>query len=173
MTESKPHLQFLMWRDVFVLIDDGKAPPADYDALGERVLWEAVRYPKGVGALIIVPPDATPPREDTRRAMNDLMKKLGPSLRCLCWMVEGSGFQGAMVRAVLTGLKAFGRFGYPCHVSTDLNEALGWMREQLTPRKPRPGDLDEGVRTITELRQRAFAEIEESTGVRRSPGGEG
>jgi hypothetical protein len=172
MTASKPHLQFLTWREVFVLIDDGKARRSDYDELGERVLSEVVRFPKGVGALIIIPPDATPPREDTRRAMNDLMRKLGQSLRCLCWMVEGSGFQGAMVRAVLTGLKAFGRFGYPCNISSDLNEALGWIREQLSPRKPRPGEIEEGARWITDLRQHEFGGSEAATGVRRTRGGE-
>src|SRR5947209_1528414 len=116
MAASPENLVFLTWRDVFTLIDTGRSAPADYDALGHRVVTEALQFPGGVGALIIIPPDATPPRDEARAAMNQLMHKLGRSLRCLCWMVEGSGFQGAMVRAVLTGLKTFGRFPYPCQV---------------------------------------------------------
>jgi hypothetical protein len=45
--------------------------------------------------------------------------------------VEGAGFQGAMVRAVITGFRVIARAPYPTHISVDLEEALAWMLPNL------------------------------------------
>jgi hypothetical protein len=87
-----------------------------------------------------------------------LMRRLGSSLRCLCWLVEGSGFQGSMVRGVLTGVKMFGRLPFETHVSTDMAEALRWTFTRLDNSKRRFPTIPDGMRSIAELRLRAESE---------------
>jgi serine/threonine protein kinase len=150
---SKLHVA--MWGDIFVLVDHGQARPQDYVTVGELVIAGAAMHPKGMGGLTIIPPDATPPSEDARLAMNRLMGGLGSSLRCFSWLVEGRGFQGAMVRAVLTGVKMLGRFPYEVHVSSEMGEALTWILRRLDGGDRRLPMVPEGVRAIEEQRRRA------------------
>jgi hypothetical protein len=131
LEKSLVPLKFILVEDVFVLIDDGSAVAADYTNLGNHVRKQAANSPGGIGALTIIPREAKAPSPEVRNAINDLLARLGPSLRCLCWLVEGGGFHSAMVQAVLTGLRMFGRYSYATHVSTDLHEALEWMLPHL------------------------------------------
>jgi len=103
-------IQVVQWEDVFVVIDDGAGRVADY-ALAQRMLAErGSRYPTGIGCLVIIPVDAKPPSERVRDAMKAALAVL--RLRCLCWLVEGAGFQAAMARGVLTGLRLVANRSY-------------------------------------------------------------
>jgi hypothetical protein len=82
-----------------------------------------------MGCLVIIPVDAKPPSEPVREAMKAALAVL--RLRCLCWLVEGAGFQAAMVRGVLTGLRLVANRSYATHVSRDLEEALTWILPHL------------------------------------------
>ncbi len=146
-------LNFILIDDVFVLIDDGTASAADYSSLGGRVRKQAAAYPDGLGALTIIPKEARPPTPEVRSAINELLGRLGPSLQCLCWLVEGGGFHSAMVQAVLTGLRMFGKYPYLTHVSTDLEEAVGWILPQLSGGGARLKSVKTTCRSIVEQRQ--------------------
>lgn len=126
-----PHagIQIILWEDIFVIIDDGEGNPSDYTRLRPMLVEQGSRYASGVGCLTIVPVDAKPPSQLVRKAVSDALE-IAP-LRCLCWLVEGSGFQGAMVRAVLTGLRVVGRFRYPTHIAGELEEAIRWILPKL------------------------------------------
>lgn len=127
---NHPVIAFV-WRDIVVLCDDGRADAAAYAHLPN--LAESVRrnFPYGIGVLIVIPRNAVPPTEDARRAINETLASVEQSIRCMCWLVEGSGFQGAMVRAVLTGMRFVSHTTYARHVSMDLEHALTWMCSQL------------------------------------------
>lgn len=134
-----------VWRNIVLLCDDGRTSAADYAgllALGRSVESE---FPAGFGVLIVIPPNAVPPSEDVRKAINHTLEELQGSIRCMCWMIEGSGFQAAMVRAVLTGMRLIGRTPYTRHVSVDLTHALAWMMSQLNAGSPRLDLVPEAV----------------------------
>ena len=126
---AQPGLQIILWEDIFVLIDDGDGQPSEYAALQLVLADQVTRYRGGVGCLTIVPPDAKPPSREVRDAVNIALETA--PLRCVCWFVEGTGFQGAMVRAVITGLRFIARPTYPTHIAVDLEEALAWMIPNL------------------------------------------
>jgi hypothetical protein len=151
-------LHLVRWHDIFALVDYGQARPTDYVTLCEIVVVEAPKHPRGIGALIIIPSSATPPSDDARVAMNNVLRRLGPALRCLCWLVEGAGFQGAMVRGVLTGVKMFGRLPYETHVSTHIEDAIGWILLRLDDTTSRIPTVADGVRWIEEGRRRSERE---------------
>ena len=77
--------------------------------------------------MVIIPSCARPPPEEGRRAIKASLDSLAERLRCLCWMVEGSGFRAATTRAALAGLALFVRAPYPTAVHKDVTEALRWL----------------------------------------------
>lgn len=129
--QAKRPVTAFVWRDIVVLCDDGRADAGAYAGLREIAESVQRRYPYGVGVLIVVPQNAVPPGEEVRRAINETLASVEKSIRCMCWLVEGSGFQGAMVRAVLTGIRFVSHTSYARHVSMDLEHALTWMCSQL------------------------------------------
>lgn len=145
-----------MWKDIFAVVSNGRLQPEEFELLRGLIVAQAERFPAGIGCLTIVPRDATPPSDASRHALNAALGKVQGSLRCICWLVEGQGFQSAMVQAVLTGLRAAARqWPYATHVCTNLDEALGWILLQLPGPQRGSNDLDEARREI--LRQRVGA----------------
>ena len=126
-----PVSNVILWQDIFFAVDNGKVPVAAYDNFEQRISEQARQFPGGVGGLAIIPANATPPPEDVRKAINQALASLDHSLKSFCWLVEGSGFQAAMVRGVLTGLRMFGRRSYPTFITDSLGEALAWTLPHL------------------------------------------
>ncbi len=126
---TRSGVQFILWEDIFVIVDNGDGHPSDYEALRRKFFEHGSRYEAGAGCLTIGPVDAKPPSQPVRKAMSAALENA--PLRCFCWLVEGSGFQGAMVRAVITGLRIVGRFPYPTHIAGDLEEAILWILPKL------------------------------------------
>jgi hypothetical protein len=145
-----------MWKDIFAVVSNGRLQPDEFDLLRRLIVEQAARFPAGVGCLTIVPKDASPPSDASRQALNAALGKVQGSLRCICWLVEGQGFQSAMVQAVLTGLRVAARqWPYPTNVCTNFDEALGWILLQLPGPQRRSNDLGEARKEI--LRQRVGA----------------
>jgi hypothetical protein len=122
-----PALQVIVWREILVLIDDGRASAADYDALksyASRLGSEA-----DLACLTVVPVDSKPPSEEARRAVRTHLEALRP--RCFCWHVEATGLHGATVRAILSGFRLFTLHRYPTQIASSLEEALRWVISQL------------------------------------------
>jgi hypothetical protein len=157
---SKNELPLIAWRDVFVVVDHGRGDPADYLKVGDVVAAGGAAYPRGIGGLVIVPRNAPAPSDEIRAAMSSVLRRLGPSLRCVSWCVEGGGFQGAMVRGVITGMKLFLRLPFKTHVTTSLPDALTWTVRQLDGDDGRRPIVSEGVSWIEDQRR----QMEERSG---------
>ncbi len=115
------------WRDIVAIVDDGRQSATAYVPLGKLAAKLEAEYPRGYGLLIIIPGNARPPSDHARRAINDVLEAAAGGLKCVCWLVEGKGFQAAMARAVLTGLRLFPRTPFATSVQSDLNQALAWV----------------------------------------------
>lgn len=115
------------WRDIVAIVDDGRQSATDYEPLARLATKLEEEYPRGYGLLIIIPKNARPPSDHARRAINDVLEAASRGLKCVCWLVEGRGFQAAMARAVLTGLQLFPRSGFATSVQSDLSQALAWI----------------------------------------------
>jgi hypothetical protein len=148
--KERVHIQVISWEDIFVVVDDGGGKPSDYEMLRELLERLGKEYPAGLGCLTVIPPDAKPPSEEARKALNANLEVA--RLRCICWLVEGSGFQGAMVRAVLTGLRFFVRAQYPRQIVTSLEEAMAWMFPHLEGGARRIDRMEQAVEAISEQR---------------------
>jgi hypothetical protein len=144
--KERVHIQVITWEDIFVVVDDGGGKPSDYDILRDMILRQSAKHTQGLGCLTVIPPDARPPSDEARKALNGNLETA--NLRCICWLVEGSGFQGAMVRAVLTGLRFFVRCSYPRHIVTNLEEGVAWIIPHLENGAARMNRLPEAANAI-------------------------
>ncbi len=145
-------IQVILWEALFVVIDEGKGTASDYDVLRRMVIEQSSRHTGGLGCLTVIPANAKPPSDEVRASLNKTLEVI--PLKCICWQVEGAGFQAAMVRAVLSGLRFFKRQSYPTHISTDLVEALGWMLPLLEAGPVGPERLQLAVTYIRNERSR-------------------
>ncbi len=148
--ESDPAgaVRVTLWNDIVIVADNGRAAASRYVAVRNVVSKSAERYGK-VGILTIVTADASPPADDVRNAMRAAMAGVEGHIKCICWLVEAIGFQGAMVRAVLTGLRVLRKHPYPTHVTSEMVDALSWILRQL----------DGGPRRLAQI-QASIAEIQ-------------
>ena len=116
--------QYIQWHDLFVIVDDGMLPAAEYGSI-ERVMREqASRFPRGIVDLCILPPETRPPSDDVKRVVKDLLVSMSPLLSCLAYVVEGTGFKGVAARASLVGMKLFASPSYPIYVETSVRDVL-------------------------------------------------
>ena len=116
--------QFVQWQDLFAIIDDGSTPLARYDAIEAAMLDQAKKFPQGIACLVILPPGAKPPPDDVKRCVKDQLTRMAPSLLCLTYVIEGSGFKAVAARAALVSMKIFASRPYPIYVETSMPEAL-------------------------------------------------
>src|SRR5271170_6612585 len=150
-------IQVILWEALFVVIDDGKGTASDYDVLRKMVVEQSSRHKGGLGCLAVITASAKPPSDEVRASLNKTLEVI--PLKCICWQVEGAGFQAAMVRAVLSGLRFFKRQQYPTHIATDLVEALSWILPHLEQGLVKPERLQLAVTRIRAERARGrFAE---------------
>jgi hypothetical protein len=116
----------LLWRDIVAIVDDGRSSAPAYQGLADLAASLHAEHPQGYGVLIIIPKNARPPSDQARRAINEAIAA-STGLKCVCWLVEGKGFQAAMARAVLTGLRLLPRNKFETAVKSELSEALAWI----------------------------------------------
>lgn len=143
----------IVWRNVIVLCDDGRSVAADYMDLPEIADEVHKRYPQGLGLLAIIPPNAVPPTEPVRKVINETLRDAQHTLRGLSWAIEGNGFQGAMARAVLTGLRFLTTTPYPRNFSTNVFDSVHWLLPRVCGGDSRPADVGEAVAYITSRRE--------------------
>jgi hypothetical protein len=124
-------LPLIVWRDIFVLVDNGLAKAADYELIEAHIHQQAAANPGGLACLVIIPVGSTPPADDVRRTIKGGFQRVARYLRCTCWLVEGTGFRAATVRAALAGLRLFIRVSHPTHITDNLEDAIGWMLMHL------------------------------------------
>jgi hypothetical protein len=117
----------LLWNDLVTIVDDGRNSAPAYRELAQVTAALRAKYPLGYGVLIIIPRKARPPSDEARRAINTALAAATGGLKRLCWLVEGKGFQAAMARAVLTGLRILPRTPFDTAVKSELDEALEWL----------------------------------------------
>lgn len=94
-------------------------------------LAEVVAAHRGnAGFMCIVEPGSKPPNDELRRASAHMIEAHDTALACVAAVIEGSGFQAAITRSVLTAISLFlprskTRIGY---FSNAMDAAL-WARE--------------------------------------------
>src|ERR1044071_76224 len=113
------------------MTDDGSLPIARYATLELTIREQARNYPKGVGILVILPPETRPPPDDVKKCVKATLTRLAPVMSSLGYVIEGTGFKGVAARATLVGMKIFSSRPYQIYVETSLREAISKMTSHM------------------------------------------
>ena len=116
--------RFVQWHDLFVVVDDGAIPLAEYDPIEKAMKAQTDAFSTGIACLVILPPGAKPPPDLVKARVKALLTGLGPKLTCLAYVIEGSGFKAVAARAALVGMKVFMSRPYPVYVETSMDGVL-------------------------------------------------
>jgi hypothetical protein len=144
--------QFIQWQDLFAIFDDGSIPIRQYDPIESAVREQAKQFPQGIACLVILPPDAKPPPDDIKKAVKNLLTRIAPSLTCLAYVIEGTGFKGVAARATLVGMKIFASRPYPIYVETSMQDALKKVLPHLAVGQTITSDVNMIMRTLADAR---------------------
>jgi hypothetical protein len=144
--------QFIQWQDLFAVIDDGAIPVTRYEPIESAMRDQAKLHPRGLACLVILPPDARPPTDDIKRIVKNLLTRMAPSLSCLGYLVEGTGFKGVAARASLVGMKIFAARPYPIYVETSMREVLTKILPHLAEGQAVTRDPNVIMNVITDAR---------------------
>jgi hypothetical protein len=143
----------IQWRDLFIIIDDGSVPVDEYQRIETIVRSQAQRNPDGLGCLVIIPKGAQPPPTEVRKYLDGMLDRL--PMRCLAYLVEGTGFRSAAVRAALVGMRVFLRKSYSTKVSSSLDEAIVWLLNHLGDKDARKADIPTARQAVLDGRSAA------------------
>lgn len=146
--------QFVQWQDLFAIVDDGTIPLARYESF-ELAMQEQIRqFPAGIAFLVILPAGARPPPDDVQRSVKERLTRLGPSLSCLAYLIEGTGFKAVAARAALISMKIFSSRPYPIYVETSMHDVLAKMLPHLEKGKTVTSDVRVIMKAISDNRDK-------------------
>jgi hypothetical protein len=103
----------------------------------------------GTGALLVINSDCKPPSEEARAYIR--AELANSSMVAAAQVVEGTGFRGAAMRAVLSVLQLAARTRYPMEIFSGVEEGAHWMCGELRTRlkrAPEPAALVSAVRAL-------------------------
>ena len=112
----------------------------------------AARCACSTGALLVINSDCPPPNEEARRYIRAELAR--SSMVAAAQIVEGTGFRGAAMRAVLSMVQLASRAPYPMAVFGNVPEGASWLTAELAKRAgiaPDPADV---VKAVIECRGR-------------------
>jgi len=103
----------------------------------------------GTGALLVINSDCKPPSEEARTYIRTELAN--SSMVAAAQVVEGTGFRGAAMRAVLSVLQLASRTRYPMEIFSSVEEGSRWLCSELRTRlgrAPEYSALVSAVRTV-------------------------
>jgi hypothetical protein len=152
MTEPLEPLQLgeVMLYDGIAIIARGDLLTVFYpgDAAWQRSRWMFMaaerliaHCPLGVIGLIVVPPDSKSPGQATRAEETAAYARFGPNLRRVVVVSESGGFQGGIVRLVVSAYVRFTRRADVFFFVKDLAEGLRRVHEVRSGLTPDAGEV--------------------------------
>jgi hypothetical protein len=143
-------LRTTTWRDVYVCVDNGRASAGDYLAVAREVTQLGQRFPDGIGLLTVLPPLTTPPEPEVRQAIKDAYTMVAKHLLAVAWVVEGTEFRAAAVRAALAGLRLLMRPPFATLIASSYEEAVPWVLSKV---QTRPGQDTDPLFAISAIKR--------------------
>lgn len=93
-------------------------------------------HPGQAAVLCIIEPGSPPPSQELREAASAMLTQLAPKLRCVAYVIEGSGFRAAAVRGVLCGIELIRRNSYTARYFASVEQATTWLDGEGRKGKP-------------------------------------
>jgi hypothetical protein len=112
---------------IWVMVLFRKPEAGDMLRARESLTAMKARHPRGFPTLTWVLPSAGISMDgDARRAAAEVTAAFSKEIRAMATLIEGSGFRGAAVRAIVASLDFMSRASAPKQVFADLGESVHW-----------------------------------------------
>lgn len=85
------------------------------------------RCADGIVVLTVMTDSSAATKAGEPEAASKLAKHFAPTTRAHAYVIEGSGFRAAALRAVIAGVNAISRPGHPTRVFDAASEAIRWL----------------------------------------------
>jgi hypothetical protein len=115
------------WRHCLIAIWRRTTTNQGAAALRESLSKLTAANPGGVGIIAIIENHAAAPDADARRALAAAFRDHAPSIRAAAIVHEGTGFRGAAIRSIVTGVSLLIRPGYPHNVTASVDAGASWL----------------------------------------------
>jgi hypothetical protein len=131
-----------IFRNVYLTAWWGDTTVARLRKVGELQSEVVRKCPKGFVALALIRSVNANLPADVRAEAERLTKEPPPGLRAIAQVIYGSGFAGAAIRSVATGMQLISRQPRPSKVFDTLEHATSWLA-------PRMNELPDPRGTVT------------------------
>jgi hypothetical protein len=152
--DSGPTHALVLVENVYVFTTNGPPTAVGFAAI-KRHLHEATRmHPDGFAYLQVaaVGAERGAPEEDVRRGFIGILRAPPEGLRASAVLILRSGFAGAAVRMVASGILLAARTALPVKVFSTLDDASAWLIAALEgTRAPTAAAVEHAVAVGTQL----------------------
>jgi hypothetical protein len=125
-----PDVAVITWRNIYTVIWRNETTLSASDMVHKRCEEFARRHTDGVGMLTVVTANAPMPPAESRERLARFMRE-GTYIKASAVAFEGTGFRAAAIRSVVTGLTMLARQPFPHKIFATLEDASGWLANQL------------------------------------------
>jgi len=135
-------VHILTWHDIGAIWVKG-IPTVENQRETELLVINALgQYANSYGAFVIINAALPPPTYEVRTELDTIYNRLAPRLRCVAYVILGSGFQTALIRTALVGSNWVSRRPYPTSTTSDLRKGASWLYYTM-PKDPERGNVDD------------------------------
>lgn len=111
-----------------VLLWRGAVDEASFARQREALQFVTQAYAGEASVLCIIEATSEPPSQEMRQRASRLLEELGASIRCIAYVIEGSGFRAAIIRGVLSSIEMLKRDKvFPSRYFGSVPEAAAWL----------------------------------------------
>ncbi|HVJ22081.1 MAG TPA: hypothetical protein VM686_42035 [Polyangiaceae bacterium] len=138
-----------IWGEFMLAVWRRKTELAAVQHLRHKLGDLGARYPSGTATISVIEQTAVPPDNDARKELSAVLTT--PRLQCSSLVYEGTGFQAATVRGVVTAITLLRTHPVPHVIHASVREGVQWSLKTLG--KSDSGKLAADLeRVIEELR---------------------
>jgi hypothetical protein len=139
---------FMFWHDVYVAWVKGSATVANQIESYRHIKKVSELWPRGVATMVVIGPTAGPVSDDVRKEQDKIYRDFGSRMRCMAYVILGTGFQASVARATLMTMNLLTRRPYPTSVHSDVSKGAEWLFSHLVQDTQR-GTVEQFTQALT------------------------
>ncbi len=154
-----PTLQIATWRDL-VVQRWSESGGAESLRTAQRVQRDVVATRKNRKLYLLAwlqLAHVSAPDDETRKALAESRREIGPHLAASAVILEGSGFGASIIRGMISSQRLFQRSAYPTVVKATVAEAAGFLAHLMTVGSGQVTTASQIEDVIADLRARVDA----------------
>jgi hypothetical protein len=133
--EATRHHLIAWWCNVEIVLWIDETLPSAVETAGIVLHRFSANHPQGVGFLQVICEGCQRLPNDSRVAIQHLLRSGRDSIKAAPVVFEGDGFRAATVRAIVSGIAAFSRVGVPHRVYPSVSGAADDLAKVLAPQQ--------------------------------------